>query len=227
VIAGPVRFVTVSVGASPTCGLTAGGEAWCWGANGQGEVGAGDWTIAYTPPASTTARRVAGGLTFRSLSAGRSHVCGLTTAGAAYCWGNNYYGQLGGGDTRNANAPVPVAGGLTFADISAGDGHTCAVTTAGVAHCWGDNGYGQLGGGFWGSPALTPTPVTGGLTFVSVSAGSYTTCGILVGGAAYCWGYNADGMAGTGSFSPLVLTPTPVTGGIFFQPSARRGSARR
>jgi alpha-tubulin suppressor-like RCC1 family protein len=220
-IASPVRFVEVSAGAAATCGLTGDGKAWCWGSNSSGAVGAGDWTIASTAPANVTPRPVSGGLTFRSLSSGYTHVCGLTTSGTAYCWGSNYQGQLGDGAGANVNAPVPVAGGLTFADISAGTQHTCAVTTAGAACCWGSNAFGQLGDStISDTPRTTPTPVTGGLAFVSVSAGESSTCGIAVGGAAYCWGSNGSGQLGTGTIGgPAVSVPTAVTGGLLFQPA--------
>ncbi len=53
-------------------------------------------------------------LVFASVSAGYIHNCGVTTAGAAYCWGNNSTGQLGDGNVYVASAtPVAVAGELT------------------------------------------------------------------------------------------------------------------
>jgi alpha-tubulin suppressor-like RCC1 family protein len=75
------------------------------------------------------------------------HTCGVTTAGAAYCWGLNNFGQLGDNSTTNRTSPVAVTGGLSFAAVSAGGQHTCGVTTAGTAYCWGSNSSGQLGNG--------------------------------------------------------------------------------
>ncbi len=41
--------------------------------------------------------------------------------------------------------------------------------------------------------------------------GYYHTCGLLAGGAAYCWGYNDEGQLGTGD-KRYRLTPTAVAG---------------
>ena len=90
---------------------------------------------------------MAGGVSFAAVSAGDVSTCGVTAAGAAYCWGLNSNGQLGDGTTTNWLSPVLVAGGVSFAAASAGDLHTCGVTTGGAAYCWGYNGYGQLGDG--------------------------------------------------------------------------------
>jgi alpha-tubulin suppressor-like RCC1 family protein len=99
---------------------------------------------------------VSGGLTFAAVSAGNEHTCGVTIAGAAYCWGENGYGGLlGNGDTTSSSTPVAVSGGLTFAAVSLGMYHTCGVTTASAAYCWGFNSYGELGNG---STANSRTP---------------------------------------------------------------------
>lgn len=163
------------------------------------------------------------------VDAGRFHTCGVTRGGKAYCWGWNGYGQLGDGQTHPGwvNAPVPVLGGLSFVTISASHNpgadvdvdqvvvsHSCGVTIDGEARCWGYNGYGQLGDGSTTDRTI-PVPVSGGLTFVSVEAGSAHTCAATPGGQAYCWGYNHDGWLGVGG-GDLVLEPAPVITGLTF-----------
>ena len=144
-----LTFASLTAGFLHTCGVTIAGAAYCWGANGYGQLGDYTSTSSSTPVA---VRGVGGGtaLTFASLTAGGQHTCGLTSAGAAYCWGYNGYGQLGDNTTTNRSTPVAVLGvgggtALTFASLTAGDGFTCGVTSAGAAYCWGYNATGQLG----------------------------------------------------------------------------------
>lgn len=85
---------------------------------------------------------------FTSVTAGgNDHSCGIITSGAAYCWGDNVYGQLGNGRNTRSLAPEPLAGALTFKALAAGLYHTCGLTIGGIAYCWGRNDWGQLGNG--------------------------------------------------------------------------------
>ncbi|HEY2825714.1 MAG TPA: hypothetical protein VGI83_09235, partial [Gemmatimonadales bacterium] len=68
---------------------------------------------------SATPVQATGGLTFALISAGiytysdeghSSHSCGVTSAGATYCWGDNLIGQLGNGNRTQSLVPVKVAG---------------------------------------------------------------------------------------------------------------------
>jgi len=232
----PLVFSSVSVGYSHTCGITTAGVAYCWGDNFRGQLGDGSTAPKGTPVA------VAGGLTFASLSAGWYHTCGLTTAGAAYCWGGNSYGGLGDGSTSSSTTPLAVAGGHTFVEVSAGwsgwgGEHTCALTAAGAAYCWGDGRLGQLGNGRGNTDAdgyqgsLTPAPVSGGLTFKSLSAGWESTCGLASDGSAYCWGTSEQLGAAQSAGAPheqcvvsnqpdfyetCSLQPVPVAPGLTF-----------
>ncbi|PYO28248.1 MAG: hypothetical protein DMD73_06370 [Gemmatimonadetes bacterium] len=162
-------FVVLSVGGGHACGVTPPpvSAAQCWGASYFGQLGNGPSGgaqlcgvagVTDLLPCSTTAVTVSGGLSFASVSTGANHTCGVTAAGAAYCWGSNAAGQLGdnapGGPQQCGPAagtfpcsmtPVPVAGGLSFASVTAGASYTCGLTTANVAYCWGENFGGQSG----------------------------------------------------------------------------------
>jgi hypothetical protein len=162
------------------------------------------------------------GIVPQTLTAGVSHACGLTTDGAAYCWGDSGP-ALGNGSVDGSSVPVLVSGGHTFVTISAGGQHTCAVTASGAAYCWGATGV--IGDGT-SNQRRTPTPVSGGLTFAAVAAGGAHSCGITQSGSAYCWGTAANGRLGDGSTSGSRLAPVAVLGGHRFKSIAvsREGS---
>ena len=77
---------------------------------------------AGSPLLGGSAASAFGDPTFQSVNAGGFHSCGVTTMGAAYCWGTNFHGQLGDGKNTFINAAVAVTGGLTFQSYSTGNG---------------------------------------------------------------------------------------------------------
>lgn len=194
-----------------TCALTITGAAYCWGFNGHGELGNGDTAVVTSTPVA-----VAGGLAFQTLSVSKVDgvTCGLTAAGAAYCWGHNAGGQLGDGTTSDRLTPTPVAGGLTFTSIAVGTSHVCGVATSGTAYCWGSSPNGAFGDGTVGTH-LTPTATAAGLLLESIVAGSDYTCAVTTDGAAYCWGLGAQGQLGSGE-AVMRTTPVAVAGGLTF-----------
>jgi len=86
------------------------------------------------------------------VDSGQNHICGLQSSGAVYCWGFNYYGQLGNNSTSRSSDPVLVSNLSNAWQLAVGKYHACAMTTSnnpddpGI-YCWGLNTDGQLGDG--------------------------------------------------------------------------------
>lgn len=199
-VAGGLLFRTIDAGDHRTCGVTTDDQAYCWGRNG-GDLGVIGPQSLYHPLPTP----VSGGHAFRLVDVGWSHICGLTTTGKAYCWGQNGAGQLGIGTFSPwATTPQPAAGDLVFKSISVGGAHTCGVTTAAQGYCWGWGINGRLGNGSTANRNV-PTLVSGGLMFESISAGFEHTCGATTEGAVYCWGVGSSGRLGNGTTVDMLV----------------------
>ncbi|MGH7515451.1 MAG: RCC1 domain-containing protein, partial [Gemmatimonadales bacterium] len=207
-VAGGHRFRQVRAGWSHTCAVTLDDVAYCWGYNGNGQVGDG----AVEPAGRATPVRVLGALVWSELTGGGEHTCGLTQAGRIYCWGLNDRGQLGIGNTSPRLKPVPVSGGQQFRQVDVGGFHSCAITLTGLAYCWGFNRWGGIGDGTT-ADRLTPGAVAGVRKFDHVDAGGYHTCGVTLAQRTFCWGFNETGQLGDGTASNR-LTPVQIGIGL-------------
>ena len=213
-IPGDLRFSQISTYGRHTCGITAAGKAYCWGYNGWGGLGDGsNISQSYTPVA------VSGGITFRAISAGADHTCGVATDNRAFCWGNNDWRQLGAGTTFTTS-PTLVSETLRFNKITAGTSFSCGISTANETYCWGANQIGQLGDGgkiSYGNVFVSaPQKVVGGKTFQNVTLGNQFTCALTQIGEGYCWGSN-NSKLGNGSTGIDSSSPVQVGGGVLFQ----------
>jgi len=220
--AGTIVFASASAGDRHSCGLDEGGVAYCWGFNGDGQLGHGQAAQGSGPVfANPQPTAVTGNLTFASTDGGGFHTCGTTLSANPYCWGKNVDGRLGDGGNTAADAPVAVSGVNVYSAMSAGATHSCAFTPGGRLFCWGSNAEGQLG--IVGGPTVTPdslsfnspVAVAPTMTWIAVAAGGLHTCAIATGGAAWCWGQGASGQLGTGS-NASANSPALVSGGATF-----------
>ncbi len=210
-VSGGQIFLQIAVGADHTCGASRAGAVLCWGSNQQGQIGTrgGGSINTPTPVALPSSFGVV------SLVAGSAHTCALGASGAAVCWGANGSGQLGNGNTREANGPVSVqVTGLRT--IVAGGNHTCAITTQRMTECWGANNNGEIGNGDQAPSVPDPTPVVGGLVFDSIATAESHSCALTADGAAYCWGAGRAGELGNGQ-SADSPRPVLVVGGDVFK----------
>jgi alpha-tubulin suppressor-like RCC1 family protein len=216
-VSGGLTFSTISVSSGFACGVTKTGDAYCWGMNSNGELGSGKPISGQTTDLSKVPSKVVGGHSWKTVATGQFHACGVTTAGAAYCWGQNNY-QLGNGGSESSSTPVAVKGGHGFAKLDAGRHTTCGITTDNAAFCWGSNNLGELGNGTNEPQDLSrlPVAVVGGRAFADISVSSSEhVCAITTDRASVlCWGRNDHGQLGTGAAAASNTarsgTPTPV-----------------
>jgi alpha-tubulin suppressor-like RCC1 family protein len=171
VVAGLPPLVELSAAGEDTCGRTASGEVWCWGASGGVSTPPGNNSSSSSPVKTFT------GATQLQVLAGRT--CAWNARGDVTCWGDS--GACA--DTGEPSPPMPVAdyrGSLALAraaggcfwcllrpsyelscdapppesrridivgvrSIVAGNDHACAIRDDGSVWCWGSNVRGQLG----------------------------------------------------------------------------------
>ncbi|MEX1364765.1 MAG: hypothetical protein AB1Z98_16680 [Nannocystaceae bacterium] len=194
------EVVDLAGGSFHTCALTATGEVWCWGANGDGQLGEPMMGSSDVPVPLTMLGDVV------DVAAGAFHTCVLDATGTVTCWGRNDVGELGAEGPVEPGQRVEVVGLPPARALTLGDFHGCIITEGtDEVWCWGANGFGQTGEGAVGDVAA-PHLVPGVTAVQSIDAGDDHTCVITPEGAA-CWGNNVAGQLGTpGDMS----TPVPL-----------------
>ena len=152
-------------GGGATCGLAANGDAYCWGDNTLGKIGAATTELCFgLKPCSTSPTLVQSPERFTSLHSTQYSTCALSTAGTVYCWGMNIdskFGVVTPPACFTPNSPAgctttPTAGPSGFLSISGGPNNLCGFRQDGGAYCWGGNQFGQLG--YPVSISLQPVP---------------------------------------------------------------------
>lgn len=190
---GVTSFSKIVVGNSHACAIGNNNLAYCWGANGSGQLGDGTTTTRTSPVAVTLPSGVS---SFSEVSAGRGDFsCALGNNGRAYCFGSNSSYQFGNGtgSPSNSSSPnlVPLPNGVSaVSGIASGDAMTCGIGNNGRAYCWG---YGYVGngaaiGGY--APTVVSLPSGTGKS-LSTSSKGYAACGQFEVGTADCtspWG---------------------------------------
>jgi len=156
--------VAIAAGAFHTCALLDDGAIKCWGDNQAGQLGVGDTVRRGGLP-----NQMGGNLPAAmvlpvnsivlELVVASLHSCALVEGNELYCWGANYSGQLGLGDTQNRGGnstelPLPMTQlgwpSAVGAIAIAGE-HSCALGSRGQVKCWGQASSGELGLGDTGN----------------------------------------------------------------------------
>ncbi|MDI1429695.1 RCC1 domain-containing protein [Polyangium sorediatum] len=142
-----------------TCALLSDGSVKCWGRNSRGQLGLGNTDNRGDGPGemgdSLPTVNLGASKTAVAIAGGYEHTCALLSDGSVKCWGWNYEGQLGLGDTNNRGdgpgemggnlAAVNLGTGKTATAIASGYSHNCVLLNDGSVKCWGANSSGRLG----------------------------------------------------------------------------------
>lgn len=206
-----VSVPPLSAGEDHACAVKSDGSLFCWGNNDSGQLGLNSTSTAYYP-AQVHGLDDTGYLTdIIQSAAGSDHTCALKSDGTVYCWGYNWYGQLGDGTQTTRYMPVQVHGEdnngyLTdVVEVSAGEQHSCALKSDGTVYCWGMLWPGQSGSSgennyfFTPESVLAPSGVENLSGIEQISSGYNHACGISNSHEIYCWGNNSYGQLGDGT----------------------------
>ena len=215
-VVGTDLFVALAAGGNHVCAARQlDGEVFCWGDNSQGQVAAGELGAA---DASNVP--LARGLTVDPRQGALHPVCGLKPDGTAFCWSDNFYGQMGNGTAgtgvagQNYRPPSEVPG-LKFKSLSTGQ-TMCGIATDDRAYCWGLASNGTLGNGVAATAdgkQTTPTLVSvpGGVTFAAITNSFGGKCARSTDNRVFCWGGNTRYQIGLGVNTPaFVSVPTAI-----------------
>ncbi|MBI4012266.1 MAG: hypothetical protein HY359_08175 [Candidatus Rokubacteria bacterium] len=189
------NVLKVIAGRMHTCALRSDGTVWCWGYNVEGELGDGTTTNRSTPVQVTQGNVGTLFTNAADVAAGGGTSCASKTDGTAWCWGWNFYGQVGDGTTRDRKSAVRVktskqASLSEVTDMAGGYHYNCVRRSDTSVLCWGN---GQL----FARPVLQ-----GGSDFsgtVQLAAHISHACARKADGTVWCWGDNSWGQLGDGS----------------------------
>lgn len=159
--------------------------------------------------------RTGGAAGWTALAAGEYLSCGVRTDGAAFCWGDNDFGQRGDGLAGDRAVPsrVAVPAGVSFRVVRAGlNPYACGIDAAGALFCWGQST--AVGGS---TPARQTLPA--GVSFADVSVEGSNLCGWTHAGEAYCRGFGGQGELGNGATagSPAAFVRVAAPAGVAFR----------
>ncbi|MFN7470018.1 MAG: RCC1 domain-containing protein, partial [Roseiflexaceae bacterium] len=193
------RFIDVVVGDNHSCGLKANGTVMCWGYNGEGQLGIGDWFSRY----SLVPLDVPGVTNAVAIAAGSNNTCVILRDGSLSCWGYGYFGDGNGLYVRWSAGVIPGMRDVT--QIAMSNRGSCIYTKNSQFICWGDNYTGYYGE-YWMANNYDRETLWPRLLYTD----SYTTiavrnvdrnrrvCVQRVDGRVACVGINTDGALGLG-----------------------------
>lgn len=188
------NWQAISSATYSTCGIES-GRLYCWGENGNGQLGLGDAAVGQN---QLLPQQVGTATGWTHIASQAGTTCGIES-GQLHCWGI----------LTATTSPTRIGTADDWTNVAAGALHACAIR-GGELYCWGDNGLGQLGLGTAsiGETIAEPTRVGSESDWIILSLAPGSTCGIRGNGTLWCWGSNEQGQLGLGaswSETPLAV----------------------
>ncbi|HEY4058721.1 MAG TPA: hypothetical protein VGM39_19040 [Kofleriaceae bacterium] len=218
-----VSAKALSTGPFHACVITNDDRVKCWGDKTSVGVGDNDHGHLGDEPGdmgdNLPYAKLGEGRTAKQIFAMDTRTCATLDNDQLRCWGNNYGGILGLGNTNiygdtdataGDNIPyVDLGAGRTALQVVGGDSHTCALLDDHTVKCWGGGqgiyNQGNLGYGDKTIRGDEPNemgdnlPVVdlgAGRTAVQLAAGTGHTCALLDDRTVKCWGEAQYGALG-------------------------------
>lgn len=180
-----------------SCGRRFDGQVMCWGL---WHVKSGDGiSQVFNNPTVLVADAI------RSVEVGGDSILAMRADGVALGLGAGASLNLHGvqGSAVFVTSPTRVPEFESYTNVSLRSHGGCGVRANGVVNCWGSNWFGEIGSG---AIVLGDVPMTrvldldGASKVVVASATKTHSCAILKDGNVKCWGDNARGQLGDGTY---------------------------
>ncbi len=153
------RWRSVNAGADSTCAISEANRLYCWGDGQFGKVHTDGQNVGdgYGAAMNNIQPIFGPDRVVSQVAVGAHHVCAIVDDDELFCWGANYYGELGFstggqafGDSQSERDNMTAVSFFTSAKpkrVFAGMYVTCIISTSDDFKCWGHNQYGKLGQG--------------------------------------------------------------------------------
>ena len=225
-VSGLTGLTAVAAGGRHSLVLKSDGTVWAWGDNDHGQLGinsTSNTTVPVQVQDSTGASFLTG---VTAIAAGYYHSLASKSNGTVWAWGDNYYGELGNGTSKNVSVPVQVkdSSGVSYLTgiiaVAAAQEHSLALKSDGTVWAWGDNAYGELGDAdpnFLESSVPVQVRDSTGTSYltgvVAIAAGYADNLALKNDGTVWAWGRGDMGQLGndsTGNSSVPVQVKDPT-----------------
>lgn len=213
--------IKLKSGQFQTCANLDDGSHKCWGRNRYGQLAQGHrfdiGKSSLSLGENLSKINLGSSQTVDSLHVNESSGCAKLSNNKVKCWGLNFFGTRGSGDSIIGDQlsemgtnllSLPLPDNTSFKEIKSYTYTTCGLTTDNRLACWGYNGYGASAIGSTRNQGPLEEHWKSNFKFIdfgqsrtvkNFSIGNYGGCAILSDDKVACWGRNDVGQLAIGN----------------------------